>query len=81
MELSETQSNNIADKIVIKLESSRSLSSQKHDVHHKWVDDKIDSEKETRKARKRIFESSLIWALPIALGFIATAVWKAAHGG
>jgi hypothetical protein len=40
-----------------------------------WVRSQIQREKDMHKMRMKVIESSIGWALPLFLGFIALACW------
>jgi len=52
------------------------VDAETHEEHHDWIKEKIAAEVERRRSRRRILESALIWALPLALVFVGTALWE-----
>lgn len=48
-----------------------------HAEHHDWVKRQMVSEEEKRKIKQKIIQSAIVWAAPICLGFVATALWHA----
>lgn len=46
-----------------------------HADDHRWVNSKRVDEAEIRTLRRRLIQSGIFWTLPLALGFLALAVW------
>lgn len=49
-----------------------------HARHHAWVNSKVRREADLRKAVRKIALSACIWAVPILLAFLGSAIWHAA---
>jgi len=48
-----------------------------HYADHAWVADRRSREDEIARFRRKIIQSATIWAVILAAGFVATAVWHA----
>jgi hypothetical protein len=68
-----------SEKTVAKLcseKKARWMEPETHERQHEWVSQKMLDESERRSMRRRIIESSLAWAMPLAIMFFATALWQ-----
>lgn len=69
----------VSDLVVKKLcdaKRARWVDPDTHDDHHNWVAAKMKDEEERRAMRRKVIESSIGWALPIFLAFIAVSAWQ-----
>lgn len=79
MTLTDEQEDRIADKLADRLMSAKRaqwIDPETHSEHHEWVRGRISSEAELRDLKKRIVMSACIWAVPLILAFIASALWR-----
>lgn len=76
MSIEEQDLEQLTDKLAEKLRSKRAIPNDKHDAHHEWVENQIKEEADNREFKKKIIQSSTIWALPALLGFLALMLWK-----
>lgn len=75
MDLSEQQVELIAQKVAALVRTEDEAHTIQHAKHHEWVENRIRDERQLKEIRKRIVESTVIWALPIALFFLGKAIW------
>lgn len=78
MALEQDDIDRIAEKLSVCLIESRKarwVDPDTHAAHHEWAAVKMSSEAEWRAMRLRVIESAAIWAIPIIIGFVATAIW------
>lgn len=69
----------IADTLATKIMDSKRaqwVDPETHADHHDWVKGRMASEKDIRELKKRIVMSACIWAVPLILAFLASAVWR-----
>lgn len=79
MTLTDEQEDRIADKLADRLMSAKRaqwIDPETHSEHHEWVRGRINNEAELRELKKRIVLSACIWAVPLILAFIASALWR-----
>jgi hypothetical protein len=69
----------LADKVADKIMAAKRaywVDPETHADHHDWVRAKKAGEEEFKQLRRRIILSACIWAVPIILAFIVSAIWR-----
>lgn len=68
----------LAQKFAEKLQQSRSVSDSEHFDHHRWITERIDSEKARRAFWEEMTKHVAKWGSVAILSFIFYALWLAA---
>jgi len=79
-ELSETELSSIARKLSEQLTANKRafwVDPEIHAQHHEWVKQRKQDEDDLRSFRQKVIQSAILYAVPLALAFVALASWKA----
>jgi len=47
-----------------------------HAEHHEWISERMQAEEEIKAFRRKIIQSSIVWVVPLSLGFVGVALWR-----
>ncbi len=73
--ISDEDAEKLAQKFAEKLQAARSVSDSEHYDHHRWITERIDSEKARRKFYEQMAEHAIKWGMLSVLTGLFYAIW------